>query len=420
MNKKRLFLFGCFMIVFFGLSLWADVGLDIKLRFFEGQKEEVAAPTPVVTSSYLKPTVSASIRSEFDLAKQQNQIKKVFNLKDVKLLTEADLRWRTAETESNKISHIFRLDSKEYLVLITPMRKEWEHRFRIEVLEQSSEGKRSLLDTEIILPEKNIAVFGFEDTQGKPYFLSFHVTGAIVGGVVGGVLGGVEGGVEGEVKGGIEGALAGQEMEEFAKGAVRVEKDIKPPRLLKMVEPSYPEDAKKARIGGVVILAARVNEKGDVEEVKVLRSIPLLDQAAIDAVRQWKYEPLIIEGKLKSAVFTVTVNFKLKDEEKKKEIEEFEKGAVKAEGDIKPPHLIKKVDPIYPEEARKKKVEGIVILSARTNEKGDVERVMLLKSIPLLDQAAIDALKQWKYEPIIIDGKPRSIIFTVTVRFQLK
>jgi protein TonB len=46
--------------------------------------------------------------------------------------------------------------------------------------------------------------------------------------------------------------------------------------------------------------------------------------------------------------------------------------------------------------------------------------VKVLRSIPELDQAAIDALKQWKYEPKIIDGKPRALIFTVTVRFQLK
>jgi protein TonB len=45
---------------------------------------------------------------------------------------------------------------------------------------------------------------------------------------------------------------------------------------------------------------------------------------------------------------------------------------------------------------------------------------MVLRSIPLLDQAAIDAVRQWKYEPLIINGKPTPVVFTVTVRFQLK
>ncbi|MBN2207069.1 MAG: TonB family protein, partial [Candidatus Aminicenantes bacterium] len=51
---------------------------------------------------------------------------------------------------------------------------------------------------------------------------------------------------------------------------------------------------------------------------------------------------------------------------------------------------------------------------------GRVIRWKVLRSIPLLDQAAIDAVKQWVYEPMVINGKPRGVIFTVTVRFQLK
>jgi TonB family protein len=84
-----------------------------------------------------------------------------------------------------------------------------------------------------------------------------------------------------------------------------------------------------------------------------------------------------------------------------------------------PPKLIKEVKPIYPEIARKARVEGIVILEVTTDLYGKVQNVKVLKSIPLLDQAAIDAVKQWLYEPMIIDGKPRGVIFTVTVRFVL-
>ena len=93
---------------------------------------------------------------------------------------------------------------------------------------------------------------------------------------------------------------------------------------------------------------------------------------------------------------------------------------VKAVGEVKPPKLIKKVDPVYPEEARQAKVEGVVILECTTDAYGSVTNVKVLRSVPALDQAAIDAVKQWVYEPMIIDGKPRGVIFTVTVRFQLK
>ncbi len=93
---------------------------------------------------------------------------------------------------------------------------------------------------------------------------------------------------------------------------------------------------------------------------------------------------------------------------------------VRAIGEIKPPTLIKKVDPVYPEVAKQAQVEGTVILEATTDIYGRVQRVKNLRSVPLLDQAAIDAVKQWEYEPMIINGKPRGVIFTITVVFNLK
>ena len=93
---------------------------------------------------------------------------------------------------------------------------------------------------------------------------------------------------------------------------------------------------------------------------------------------------------------------------------------VRAVGEIKPPKLIKKVDPVYPEIARQARVEGVVILECTTDIYGRVQNIKVLRSIPLLDQAAIDAVRQWVYEPMIINGRPRGVIFTVTVTFKLK
>ncbi|MDH5706384.1 MAG: TonB family protein [Candidatus Aminicenantes bacterium] len=97
-----------------------------------------------------------------------------------------------------------------------------------------------------------------------------------------------------------------------------------------------------------------------------------------------------------------------------------EEAPVRAVGEIKPPKIVKQVDPVYPETARQARVEGIVILEVTTDIYGRVAEVKLLRSIALLDQAAIDAVKQWVYEPMIINGRPRGVIFTVPVRFQLK
>jgi protein TonB len=135
------------------------------------------------------------------------------------------------------------------------------------------------------------------------------VEGAVEGAVTVGVEGGVVGGVEGGVKGDVTKPTA---LQKFAAGAVRVEGEVKPPKSVKEVLPVYPEIARQARVQGVVILSVRTDEAGRVEDAIVLRSIPLLDQAAIDGIRQWVYEPLVVEGQARPAVFTVTVRFELK------------------------------------------------------------------------------------------------------------
>ncbi|HMA55023.1 MAG TPA: energy transducer TonB, partial [Acidobacteriota bacterium] len=307
------------------------------------------------------------------------------------------------------------INGREYLVMVAPGRLIEKNQFRIEVFEQDRGRKTSLLDTEFSLPDRGAAVFGFEDTALKPYFISLRLAGwsGVVSGPLGTVVGGVTGGVSAKVM---------------------------PPKLIKQVDPVYPETAGKAGVEGAVILEGTTDTYGRVASVKVLRSIPLLDQAAVDALKQWVYEPMVIDGKPRSVTFTVTMQFKLDDKKKPQvsvvvggvvggvlggvsgaqDLKKFEGDAVRAVGKIEPPKPVKQVSPVYPEAARRGRVEGIVILEAKADEKGDVVDARVLRSIPLLDQAAIDAVKQWKYEPLVIDGEPRKVIFTVTVRFMLK
>ena len=77
------------------------------------------------------------------------------------------------------------------------------------------------------------------------------------------------------------------------------------------VAPIYSAIARAAHVRGVVILEAVLNTQGAVQSVRVLRSIPLLDQAAVDAVQQWRYTPGLLNGRAVPVVMTVTVNFRL-------------------------------------------------------------------------------------------------------------
>jgi TonB family protein len=102
-----------------------------------------------------------------------------------------------------------------------------------------------------------------------------------------------------------------EEREKAASTAVRVGGKIKPPTKTKDVKPEYPAVAKSAKVAGVVIIEATIGANGKVIHTKVLRSVPMLDQAALDAVKQWEYTPTRLNGKPVPVVMTVTVNFKL-------------------------------------------------------------------------------------------------------------
>jgi TonB family protein len=128
----------------------------------------------------------------------------------------------------------------------------------------------------------------------------------------GGVSGGVEGGVPGGVVGGVVGGLPEAPPPPPPPVApVRVGGNIRPPTKIKNVNPVYPSIAQSARVQGVVIVEATIGPDGKVSDARVLRSIPLLDQAALDAVRQWVFTPTLLNGVPVPVIMTVTVNFTL-------------------------------------------------------------------------------------------------------------
>jgi periplasmic protein TonB len=94
--------------------------------------------------------------------------------------------------------------------------------------------------------------------------------------------------------------------------AIRAGGTIPAPRKLRNVQPVYPQIAQSARVQGAVIIEATIDPGGHISETRVLRSIPLLDEAALDAVRQWEYEPTLLNGVAVPVIVTVTVNFALR------------------------------------------------------------------------------------------------------------
>jgi protein TonB len=86
----------------------------------------------------------------------------------------------------------------------------------------------------------------------------------------------------------------------------------------------------------------------------------------------------------------------------------------------RPPVKVKHVNPVYPADAREKKITGVVILEARIEPDGRILDARVLRSIPELDDAALDAVKQWEFAPTVVDGVPTPVTMTMTVQFSLR
>ena len=103
-------------------------------------------------------------------------------------------------------------------------------------------------------------------------------------------------------------AAAARAKEKMA--AVRPGGRIMPPKKIKDVQPIYPAVAQTAHISGSVTIEATIGADGKVVDATVVKSIPMLDQAALDAVQQWEYLPTMLNGTPVPVLVTVTVNFK--------------------------------------------------------------------------------------------------------------
>jgi protein TonB len=137
-------------------------------------------------------------------------------------------------------------------------------------------------------------------------------TGGVPGGVPGGVAGGVPGGVISEMLNSAPGVpvLAKSPVPTPVK-RMRIASRVAEANLIHDVPPQYPPEAGRARIEGTVVLMAVIGTDGTVKDVRVESGLPMLAQAAIDAVRQWRYKPYMIDGEPVEVDSRITINFTL-------------------------------------------------------------------------------------------------------------
>jgi TonB family protein len=188
----------------------------------------------------------------------------------------------------------------------------------------------------------------------------------------------------------------------------------------------YPAEAREQHIEGNVTTWILVSRTGEVEYVKVDNAEPALAKSAEDAARKLKFKPILKDGKPAQMVARVSYNFTSTSEGRfPPEIVPEIAPAVDAPSMVRlwkeRPEglLLNQVTPIYPAKARKKHIEGVVVVRAMIGTDGVVHDLTLVSGPPMLVDAAMDALRQWRYRPYMFMGQPVEVEVKVEVKFAL-
>ncbi|PYV91150.1 MAG: hypothetical protein DMG05_08030 [Acidobacteria bacterium] len=204
-----------------------------------------------------------------------------------------------------------------------------------------------------------------------------------------------------------------------SKKAVVVPQELLSKRLVHQVKPTYLPEAKQLGIQGEVLLEISVNQKGEVENISVTKGHPLLVLSALDAVKEWKYMPFVVDGAAVPVSSTVSVNFTLQDS-KAGTPEKSQSPLIRLGSRVMATNLIYRVEPIYPLEAKQKGIAGDVVFEVTINEQGEVSDVQVLSGNAMLVSAAYEAVRQWRYTPVLLNGDPIRAKSTVTIQFELE
>ena len=227
------------------------------------------------------------------------------------------------------------------------------------------------------------------------------------------------------------------------------------PRRTYSLLPEYPPEAAGSGISATLTFRATLDQSGRVAEARQTSVFPpvssndavlrAFSRVAIDALRQWQYESPVM------APISFWVQFSFAPGGSAKVAwhdaatpagafasvgapppppppppppsppfpPDVVAGAIRVGGNITAPMKIKDAKPVYPPIAQAAKVNGVVILEVVIGAEGRVLDARVIRSIPLLDQAALDAVRQWEFTPVLLNGVPTRIIMSVTVNFTL-
>lgn len=210
---------------------------------------------------------------------------------------------------------------------------------------------------------------------------------------------------------------------------------IVPGRLIHEVDPQYPKEARKNKLQGNVLLEATIDKGGTVTNIAINDGDLLLADAAVDAVREWKFEPYTRNASPlevhQQLAFTFSPDKKVGELDRDLppaslahkslgRVQAPAEGTYRIGNGVTSPKAIFAPDPLYSKGARKAKYQGTCVLSLIVGSDGQAHDIKVTRAIGFgLDMNAVESVKKWKFQPGMKDGAPVATYATIEVAFHL-
>ena len=179
------------------------------------------------------------------------------------------------------------------------------------------------------------------------------------------------------------------------------------------VDPDYPAKAAAAKIEGPVVLSVTVGQDGSVLEVGPVKcGQAVLERAAIAAVKQWHYKQPVVHGQPVEVQGDVVVDFL-------RPRTPGETTRMRVDTETAESHIASQAAPLYPEAAKRQRIQGCVVVHAEINKDGKVEHAKAVSGPPLLSESAQSAVSQYRYKPFEQNGVAADVDIYVIVKFAL-
>jgi len=233
------------------------------------------------------------------------------------------------------------------------------------------------------------------------------------------------------------GIVASQENQEPKQAAspISVAPWVLHTKLVHEVVPQYPKAARNNKVQGDIFIDVVVDETGNVQTARLANCMncsSALGDAALAAVKEWKYQPTLVDGKPVQVSSFVVFRFLLLIKPSVAILTKSEKstpanealrgtgpGRLRISSGTAEANLIHKVEPEYPAQAKANHIQGDVLLQCVIDKEGNLIVINVLSGPPVLVEASVKTVRQWKYKPYTLNGEPVEVETTITIKYHM-